>query len=182
MRLYLLLLFLSACSASMGVTGGRFSGDSPRWNAGTHLQGRLLPLGDRTLMLGFDQRNPIHWGADYCCDESRTSVFAGYGQLPAREGSRWGFEGGGTLGFGKAPFADQLRYSGAVGIMLAAPLRVSPRRMAWDPGGVVDAYIVLVPEIGLVGLRPFDGPSQRWRAELTAGLALRCQLASSLLP
>jgi hypothetical protein len=178
----LLLLGATSCSAAVGVTGGRFTSGSPRWNGGTHLQARLAPLGDRNVLVGIDQRNPIHWGADYCCDESRTGVFLGYGQLPAREGSRLGFEAGGTFGLGKAPFADQLRYSAALGLTAAAPLRVSPSRAPWAAAGVADAYVVIVPEISVAELRPFDGPGRRWRLEVTAGLALRCQLSSSLLP
>jgi hypothetical protein len=142
---------------------------------------RLNPVGDRHWAVGIDQRTPVP-AVGPCCEELRTTIFAGPSKIPLRTDSPLGREYGPTLGLAFWPGGDRLGYSLVPGFVAAFPVRISAGHHGWEKDEVVDFSWILVPSLGVGVLVPLNQAARPLRAELSVGFSVRLQFYTCLLP
>jgi hypothetical protein len=142
---------------------------------------RAHPLGDRSVVLAVDSRMPIS-GPGPCCGETRVSAGLGFAAIPLRDRSRLGYEAVLSGGFARFRDGDAVISGPGAGLQVAGPIRLGSGRTLWESDDFGDFFLALVPHVGGTVLFPTDGLDRKPRLELSAGLALRLQFWTELMP
>jgi hypothetical protein len=171
------------CDATLHALGAHTLNEPISTHIGPMFEGRLhLPRG-YDWVAGIEAGHLIQAEPRSAVDQWRLGLVGGQNQLAHPLGSRFSAEWTAKLGLFRGSNGSAAPTLGGLygGFAFAVPLRVSRTKEPWELDELLLTSWMLVPQIGL-GARVPELRFPDTTAEITASVALRVNLTSSVLP
>ncbi len=171
---------LAGCTAALGATGSQTLGSAGVSSVGAKAGGRLYIWGDDGVVIGAEEEVLARTDTGGCCDQWRVRGLLGVANEPMAHESPIGWEAAVHAGLARIPVDMSHATAAMFGLQGALPIRISPRKDAWDADDLIRTAFQIVPDLTLSELVPLVRAGVR--ADVAVGLSLRMHFYSGALP